>query len=226
MQLETWLGFLTIAFLAAFIPGPAILLVLSHTLQFGTARALYTIAGNVSGLFTMSACSILGLSALVVYSSFAFSLVKAIGAIYLFYMGIKIWRNGVQLGELTEVKHERFSAKKLYLQGLLISLTNPKAIIFTSALFPQFIVVSKPILPQFILLVTTFMLCSFMCLLSYSLFGRTLKRKLTEKRKLSKKYKQNTEQANSSSTESGVLGKLFGVTFIGAGGALLLSSQK
>ena len=208
MHFETWLAFCSIAFIAAAIPGPAILLVSTHSLQFGTLRSLITVAGNVTGLFTMSACSILGLSALVMVSSTAFTVIKIIGALYLLYMGIKIWRSGVQLNDINDEKKAPFSAWSLYTQGLMISLTNPKAIIFTSALFPQFIVVSEPLLPQFLILVVTLMACSFLCLLSYSLLSQNLK--------------TGTEKYVSGS----ILGKVFGSAFISAGGVLAISTQR
>lgn len=207
MQFETWLAFFSIAFLAAAIPGPAILLVVTHSLQHGFFRSLMAVAGNVSGLFTMSACSILGLSALVAYSATAFTLIKVLGAIYLLYLGIKLWRTGVRLNDIEESNTASFSAWRLYTQGVLISLTNPKAIIFTSALFPQFIDLNQPLLAQFSLLVFTLMFCSFICLAFYSL--------------LSQKLKSGSKRYISAS----LLGKLFGSTFITAGGALALSSQ-
>jgi len=156
----------------------------------------------------MSACSILGLSALVMISSTAFTIIKIIGALYLLYMGIKIWRSGVQLNTINSAGQAKFSAWSLYSQGLLISLTNPKAIIFTSALFPQFIVISEPLLPQFLILVVTLMMCSFVCLLAYSL--------------LSQKLKAGTKEYVSGSA----LGKVFGTIFVGAGGVLAISTQR
>lgn len=208
MHFDTWLAFCSIAFISAAIPGPAILLVSTHSLQFGTPRALITVARNVTGLFTMSACSILGLSALVMISSTAFTIIKIIGALYLLYLGIKVWRSGVQFNAVDSTCKTKFSAWNLYSQGLLILLTNPKAIIFTSALFPQFINVSEPLLLQFLILVTSLMVCSFLCLLSYSL--------------LSQKLKTGTKQFVSES----VLGKVFGSVFIGSGGILAISTQR
>lgn len=205
MHFENWLAFCSIAFIAAAIPGPAILLISTHSLQFGTPRALITVAGNITGLFIMSAFAILGLSALVLVSSTAFTIIKVIGALYLLYMGIKIWRTGVQLKAEESKCQTKLSTWSHYSQGLLISLTNPKAIIFTSALFPQFINTSEPLLLQFLILVITLMLCSFLCLLSYSL--------------LSQKLKTGSKQFVSRST----LGKLFGSAFIGAGGVLAIS---
>jgi len=208
MQFDTWLAFCSIAFLAAAIPGPAILLVATNSLQYGFFRSLLAAAGNVTGLFVMSACSILGLSALVAVSATAFTLIKIAGAIYLCYLGVKLWRNGVALEDVKKGEDKSFSAWRLYSQGLLISLTNPKAIVFTSALFPQFVEVSQPLLPQFSLLVLTLMVCSLMCLATYSL--------------LSQKLKSGSKSYLSGSR----LGKVFGTTFITAGGALALSSQK
>jgi homoserine/homoserine lactone efflux protein len=65
----------------------------------------------------------------------------------------------------------KFSASRLYSQGLLISLTSPKAIILTSARFPQVIDVSEPLLLQFLMLIATLMMCFFLCLLSYALLS-------------------------------------------------------
>ncbi len=208
MQFETWLAFCSIAFLAAAIPGPAILLVSTHSLQYGFLRSLFAAVGNITGLFIMSACAILGLTALVAFSATAFTVIKIVGAFYLCYLGVKLWRNGVKLEGVEKEEVSSLSAWRLYSQGLLISLTNPKAIIFTSALFPQFIDVSQPLLPQFSLLILTLMSCSFICLACYSL--------------LSQKLKSGSKAHISGSR----LGKVFGTTFITAGGALVLSSQK
>ena len=118
-------AFTSIAFMAAAIPGPAILLVSTHSLQFGVLRSLFTVAGNITGLFIMSGASVLGLSALVGYSTTAFTIIKIIGALYLLYLGIKIWRSGIQFDKIKNDKGKKFSALSLYSQGILISLTNP-----------------------------------------------------------------------------------------------------
>lgn len=200
MTLENWLAFCSIAFIAAAVPGQAILLVTTHCLQYGFTRALLTVAGNVTGLFIMSGCSVLGLSALVLISSEAFTLVKMIGALYLLYMGVKLWRHGVSLVTDATQQQQTFNPWQLYRQGVLISLTNPKAIIFTSALFPQFVDVEVALMPQFLLLVITLMACSVICLSVYSLLSQWLK-----------------HRANASKTNNKSLGRLFGSSFIGAG---------
>lgn len=207
MPLETWLAFCTIAFFAAAVPGPAILLVCTHSIQFGLLRSLLTALGNISGLLVMSACSILGLTTLVNFSASAFTVIKIAGAIYLFYLGIKLWRSGIEFNAVETQQSNSFKPWKLYSQGLLIALTNPKAIIFTSALFPQFISMSQPLLGQFAILVSTLMSCSLLCLFCYALMSHKL-------RSGANRYISKT-----------TLGKVFGSTFIGIGGALAISSR-
>ena len=208
MQFENWLAYCSIAFLATVIPGPAILLVSSHSLQFGSLRSLMTIFGNVTGLFILSSCSVLGLSTLVAISAVAFTAIKIVGAFYLLYLGIKIWCSGVKINYIEQNSQLRFNPWSLYSQGLFVSITNPKAIIFTSALFPQFINISEPLLPQFFILVLTLMVSSLLCLFLYSL--------------LSQKLKKGADNSISANT----LGKIFGSAFIVAGGGLAFSSHK
>lgn len=207
MSIESWLAFSSIALIATLSPGPAILLVMTHSLRASIGRACYAIAGNVSGLLLMSSFSVLGLSALVMHSALAFTLIKVLGAGYLIYMGIKLWRNGFRLQAPTGQTPKAGSPLNLYTQGLLVSLTNPKAIVFTTALFPQFIDIEAALLPQFSLLVATFMLFSAICLLGYALLAKRLLGGMVE----------STGQK---------LARAFGGAFIGAGLALAASSQR
>ena len=207
MQIESWLAFCSIALLATATPGPATLLVSTNSLMFGFRKSLITVLGNISGLFLMSSFSVLGLSAVVLNSSAAFTVLKVLGAIYLIYMGVNLWRKGITPMELKQTKKGKKHIFSLYLQGILVSITNPKAIVFTTALFPQFIVVSEPLLPQFTVLVLSFMCSSFVCLSTYSYFVQRAKNK------------------TSRLFAGSVAGKVFGSTFIGAG-CILASASK
>lgn len=207
MQIESWLLFSSIAFIATVTPGPAVLLVTTHTLQYGPLRTIMTIAGNVSGLLIMSACSVLGLNALILYSATAFTCIKLFGAAYLIYMGVKLWRSGIVQQNQGSGDGEQRSCVKLYGQGVLVALTNPKAIVFTTALFPQFIIVSEPLLPQFSILVCTFMTLSALCLLVYSVASSK-----------AQKYSVNIFSGKR-------IGEFFGGAFIGAGALLATTAQ-
>ena len=207
MQIETWLAFSSIAFIATISPGPAILLVTSVSLQHGPTRSLMSIAGNVSGLFLMSSASVLGLSSLLLYSGTAFATVKFVGATYLLYLGIKLWRNGLGFSNI-EPGTAPPRRRSLFSQGLLVALSNPKAIAFTTALFPQFISLSEPLLNQFAILVVTFMAFSAVCLFAYALLAHKVRHR------------------SSRMASDSIVGKLFGSAFIGAGALLATSSQR
>ena len=207
MPIETWLAFASIAFIATISPGPAILLVTSVSLQYGPSRSLMTIAGNVSGLFLMSSASVLGLSSLLLYLNTAFAIVKFIGAAYLIYLGIKLWRNGLGLSDITMTTTPP-RRRSLFSQGLFVALSNPKAIAFTTALFPQFISVSDPLATQFTILVVTFMVFSAACLFAYAVLAHKVRHR------------------SARLTSDRLAGRLFGSAFIGAGVLLASSNQR
>lgn len=169
MTLESWLLYCSIALAATLSPGPAVLLVTTHSLRYGPVRSIYTILGNISGLFIMSFCSVIGLSALLLYSSLAFGIIKTVGAAYLIWLGIKLWRNGLGTEDHAMGKKMNGKPATLYRQGLFIALTNPKAIAFTTALFPQFIITTDPLTRQFLPLICILMTFSFICLSGYAL---------------------------------------------------------
>jgi threonine/homoserine/homoserine lactone efflux protein len=212
MTLDSWLLFASIAFVATITPGPAILLVTTHSVSFGTRYSVATMLGNVSGLFVMSLLSVMGLSAIILTSAPIFFAVKIVGALYLIYLGIKLWRSGFGLDEIKAKADNgelvRPSISKLYVNGLLVALSNPKAIAFTTALFPQYILPGQPMVVQFSILIVTFMFLSFACLFAYALMAAETKNR-TAHIKL-----------------PGVMSKIFGGAFIGSGVFLATASQK
>lgn len=208
MALESWLIFCSIALLATVTPGPAVLIVTTHSLQYGPFKSIPTILGNITGLFLMSLASVLGISTIILYSSVFFGFIKFIGAVYLVYLGIRVWRGGIVSKAVPVAEYRQARGLSRFGQGLAVALTNPKAIAFTTALFPQFIVETAPLTSQFTLLVATFMSLSFTCLLCYAVASHKAKEK--SMRFISGKG----------------LGRVFGCAFIGAGLALASSSHR
>lgn len=208
MTIESWIVFCSIALLATITPGPAVLIVTSHSLQYGPLKAIATILGNITGLFLMSLASVLGISTILLYSSTFFSAVKFAGAAYLVFLGIKTWKNGIAAQAAPAGRQWQAGGMNRYGQGLTVALTNPKAIAFTTALFPQFIVQSAPLTGQFSILVLTFMSLSFLCLLLYAVVS----------------HRARLQSVNMISGKG--MGRLFGCAFIGAGLALASSSQR
>jgi len=211
LDLNNLLIFISIALVATITPGSAIMLVTVNSIKYGINKSIITILGNISGLFVMSLFAVLGLSTIILYSAPAFFAVKIVGALYLLYLGLKLWRDGLSFSnpdiENTVNNKNTPPNYRLYLQGLLIALSNPKAIAFTTALFPQFIESSQPLANQFMILVSIFMLLSFTCLLGYSILA------------IKTKHHTNSILARN------FTGKAFGSIFIGSGIALALTSQ-
>jgi homoserine/homoserine lactone efflux protein len=168
MSFAIWLSFLSISLITAFSPGPAILLAMSNASQ-GAGKAMLSSTGNALGIFLVSGAAMIGLGALLRTSLLLFTALKIAGALYLIYLGIKQWRGGGKAAPTTSQQLARpaTSATQLFREGLLVALTNPKSIIFFTALFPQFIQTNAPIVPQFFVLTLTFVGCS---LLSHATF--------------------------------------------------------
>ena len=180
MEFTTWLLFIAVGTPAVISPGPAILLAISNSIRFGMAKVLLSTIGNISGLFLLSSVAIFGLGAVLKTSNNLFLFIKVVGAAYLVYLGIRQWQSKTNFFAENNLKsaEQRFKFKtnnKIFLEGFLIAMTNPKAILFFTALFPQFIKTGSALAPQFLIMTFTFMAMSFICLMSYGLLAFKVK---------------------------------------------------
>ena len=181
MQLSNWLVFCSVALLVTFTPGPAVLMAISNAIAVGPRRALICSLGNAVGLLVVSAAAMAGMGVVLATSAAAFAVVKLSGAGYLIYLGIRQWRNRASVFRadlVAESISAARSTRRLFSQGMTVALTNPKAILFFSALFPQFLVPDTPIVTQFMVLTLTFAACAVFSHLVYILLARTLKNQL------------------------------------------------
>ena len=137
-------------------------------------RSVSGILGNVAAMLTMAGLSATGLGVLLLASESLFLFIKMVGGIYLVFLGIKTWRSNKWTVKNHKLQVSTNSRKMLFLEAYLVGVTNPKAIVFYSALFPQFIEVEHSIIPQFILLTLTFTSSSFLALLTYALVTKKL----------------------------------------------------
>ncbi|QCB48080.1 LysE family translocator [Hydrogenophaga sp. PAMC20947] len=166
---QSLVAYALIAWLAAATPGPAVLLALRNGATHGFRAGLFSTLGNLLGLVMLASASILGLGVILHTLPWLFTLVKWVGAAYLIYMG---WRmlnahRGMDLSAEDAGAAHPESHGTLLRTGLWVSLTNPKAILFFGALFPQFIDTSQALMPQFLLLMSISMCASSSCLLTY-----------------------------------------------------------
>lgn len=176
MKFSTWLLFLNISLICIISPGPAVLLSVTNSLTHGFKKAVFSSLGNITGLLIVSSTAALGLGAVLKTSIALFTTLKLAGVIYLIYLGILQWRSKVNLFTGSAETYKLCQGKrKLFVRGLLVAISNPKAILFFTALFPQFVDLSKPVVFQFIILTSTFMFFSFVILVIYALCARSVK---------------------------------------------------
>ena len=157
MSFEHWIAFAAASAVLLAIPGPTILLVISYALGHGRKSTAATVAGVALGDFTSMTASMLGLGALLAASATLFTVLKWIGAAYLVYLGIKLWRAPVteQAESGGEVPAER--PLRIFLHTYIVTALNPKSIVFFVAFLPQFLDLSKPALPQMVIFEITFL---------------------------------------------------------------------
>jgi len=180
VQFSNWLIFCGVALLVTFTPGPGVLLAVSNSVSVGARRTVLSSLGNATGLFVISGIAMAGMGVVLAASAAAFTVLKIAGALYLVYLGIKQWRNkaGALATAASPGSDGRATAWRLFGQGLGVALTNPKAILFFTALYPQFVTPAAPVLEQFAVLTTTFTGFAMLSHAFYVLLARVLKQRL------------------------------------------------
>lgn len=169
MTVEIWIAFVAASTALVLVPGPTVLLVVSYALGQGWRAALPMAVGVALGDFTAMSLSVLGIGALLMASATLFTVVKWIGAAYLIYLGVKLFRAGGTLS--AEPKTDASSALSMGAHAWLVTSLNPKGILFFVAFFPQFIDQHAPFWPQVLVLQATFLAIAFANALAYAFFA-------------------------------------------------------
>lgn len=155
MHLEQWLAFTAAAAVPLAIPGPTILLVISYALGHGRKATASLVAGVALGDFTAMTASMVGLGALLAASAELFTALKWIGAAYLIYLGIKLWRAPV--GDAAPGAAAEARPWRIFAHTYAVTALNPKGIVFFVAFLPQFLNTDAPIVPQMVIFEVTFL---------------------------------------------------------------------
>ncbi|HEY3046014.1 MAG TPA: LysE family translocator [Polaromonas sp.] len=155
MTLTNYLLYLAAVALLVLSPGPTMLTCMTTAVNHGPRKALASASGSVTAVLGVMLLSALGLGALLAASEAAFTVAKVAGAAYLIWLGIKTFRSNAAAlragAEGTETARSSF-----FIRGFLVGASNPKALLFFAAFFPQFLNPAAAFAPQFVILALTF----------------------------------------------------------------------
>ena len=129
--------FVTASLALLLVPGPAVLYIMTRSIDQGRKAGLISVAGIHSGTFVHILAAALGLSAILLSSALAFDIVKYVGAAYLIYLGVKKLI-GKDADDVTETVQKQ-SLGQIYKQGVIVNVLNPKTALFFFAFLPQFV---------------------------------------------------------------------------------------
>ncbi len=184
MSIEHWLAFVAASAVLLAIPGPTILLVISYALGHGRRVTGAIVAGVALGDFTAMTASMLGLGALLAASAEVFTLLKWVGAAYLIYLGIKLWRAPVAAqgadGTIPAPPAER--PLRIFLHAYAVTALNPKGIIFFVAFLPQFLDTTRPVVPQMAIFEATFLVLAVLNTAAYATMAAMARRTIRKPR--------------------------------------------
>ena len=191
--------FLLTAFLMNITPGTDTVYIVNRSVSQGRKAGIYSVLGISTGALVHTFMAAIGLSVILTTSVVLFTLIKLIGAGYLIYLGVRMLLQKSSNFQLANTKN--MSIKKIYIQGLLTNVTNPKVALFFISFLPQFISGDNTYGPlPFIILGLSFVLTSSAWCLFVSIFASFTTKKLRNNPKVEL-----------------ILNKITGVIFIGLG---------
>jgi homoserine/homoserine lactone efflux protein len=203
--MDNYLLYVGVAIATICLPGPAVVLTINNAIQKGLLKTFAGIFGVALAILLVATISATSLGIILASSAMAFSLIKIVGAVYLVYLGIKMWRSKSP-SNIKANAHEN-SLLKCFMEGFFVSITNPKAVVFFMSIFPQFIDLKQEYTPQFVLLALTF---SALVVVIHTIYA--VSASLTKSKVASQKG-------------SALLNKISGGIFVGFGVGLAASSR-
>lgn len=170
MTIELWIYYAVAVLILTASPGPSSLLCLTKGVTYGWYCGAVTALGSLTAITMIMTLSFTGLGVIIASSEMIFNIIKWIGAAYLIYLGLKALtskQDSYQPANLTK----RTSFNNHYVNGFIVGASNPKAILFFTALFPQFITPDTNMVFQYIVFASTFVTMELSWLLFYAYLG-------------------------------------------------------
>lgn len=176
MPIELWLAFAVAATGLILMPGPTVLLVVGYAISSGVRPALASMIGVALGDVTAMTVSFIGLGAVLATSAELFVAMKWLGAAYLIYLGVRLWRAPAVPPDRDPAVATRLPVLAMVGNAFAVTVLNPKGILFFAAFMPQFMDPGSPALPQMLLLGGTFVLIALSVLTVYVLTSGRVRR--------------------------------------------------
>lgn len=170
-DLTLYLSFLIVSAALIVVPGPNVLLIIATSIAHGRARGLWTVAGTSSAMILQLMVAAGGTLALANLLADAFVWVKWIGVAYLAWLGVQHLRAAM----IKEHVQKPVSRNSTFWRGFMVSLTNPKTIVFFAAFLPQFVSSTAPVAPQLLLLSASFLILATLLDSCYAILAGSLK---------------------------------------------------
>lgn len=142
IPLSTYLAYVAACIAVVIVPGPTVTVIIANSLGHGARAGLLNVAGTQAGLLVMVGVLALGLTTVVNHAGHLFDWIRIAGALYLVWLGIRMWRSDGHLGRPAAADAAvpaRLAVGRFFWQGFLVILSNPKALLFFGAFIPQFI---------------------------------------------------------------------------------------
>ncbi|MDC0609437.1 LysE family translocator [Vibrio sp.] len=179
MESSTLWVFIPTFFFVSATPGMCMTLALTLGMTIGVKRAMLMMVGELIGVGLVATLAIIGVAAILLNHPTLFIILKSVGALYLLYLGIQMWRSKGRLA-IPENLDEAVKAdfKTLASQGFITAIANPKGWAFFIALLPPFIHSEAPLPAQCVSLISVILVLEFTCLMMYACGGQTLRKAL------------------------------------------------
>jgi homoserine/homoserine lactone efflux protein len=172
MSVEFVLIYSLTVFVASITPGPSMLLALNHGIRYGAKRTVATALGNSLATLLQALLTIAGLGTLLLHSQPVFNTIRFLGAAYLVFIGLSMFfsrNDGLQPPADPPAKTK--TGFGLFTEAFVVTMANPKAIIFFTALFPQFLTARQETFLQFFTILSVLLVIAFGCMMVYGFFG-------------------------------------------------------
>jgi threonine/homoserine/homoserine lactone efflux protein len=173
--------FIPTFFIVSLTPGMCMTLAMSLGITIGVRKTFWMMYGELLGVATVAIASVLGVATIMTKFPQLFQAFKLLGALYLLYVGINMWRAKGKLATATSQELQVIKKRSLFQQGFFTAIANPKGWAFMISLLPPFISQALPLAPQLTILVTVILISEFICMTIYATGGKTIGKVLTQR---------------------------------------------